>query len=318
MPNISVVVPAYNYGRYIGEAIESIQSQEGHPDLEIIVVNNGSTDETPDVLAEIDEPRMRVVTLTPNRGASAAFNAGIDEARGDFVTFLDADDRWRPGKLRHQMAILEAQPDLAAVFSDFVRFDNGSGDFYPETQFDFLPELADLETTPIGETGGHRIEDPFSSIIRFYDWPVWLQAMVFRRSAIGDVRMPVGMRLCQDMQFCMRVFRNGGVAFSREVVVEVRRHGINLTSRADEMENAKPAALKSLETESLTTSERNALRARIGRALVDSARVSLENKERLAATRELVEALAYPGFRSRAALRLLSIPLHSFPSVAST
>jgi len=318
MPRISVVVPAYNYGRYIREAIESIQSQEGRPDLEIIVINNGSTDETLDVLAEIDEPRMRVVTLTPNRGASAAFNAGIDEAKGDFVTFLDADDRWRPCKLRHQMAILESQPDLAAVFSDFVRFDNASAEFYPETQFSFFPEITDLQTTLVGGTGGHRIVDPFSSIIRFYDWPVWLQAMVFRRSAIGDVRMPVDMRLCQDMQFCMRVFRNGGVAFSREVVVEVRRHGINLTSSADEMEHAKPAALKSLDTEELTADERSALRSRIGRALIDSARLSLRKKERSAAARRLVEALAYPGFRSRAAVRLLSIPLHSLPSINST
>lgn len=313
MPRISVVVPAYNYGRYIREAIESIRSQEGSPDLEIIVVNNGSTDGTLDVLAGIDEPRMRIVTLTPNQGPSAAFNAGIDESRGEFITFLDADDRWRPGKLRHQMAILEAEPDLVAVFSDFVRFDDDTGAPYPQTQFAFLPEISGLDTTPVGTTGGHRIANAFSSIISFTDWPVWLQAMVFKRSAIGDVRMPVGMRLCQDMQFCMRVFRNGGVAFSHEVVVEVRRHSVNLTNSSDEMIHAKPEALKTLEMESLTPAERKALRQRIGRALVDSARLSLRQQNRSSAKRELLEALSYPGFRLQAAFRLLTIPLSALP-----
>jgi len=313
MPRISVVVPAYNYGRYLREAVESIQAQEGAPDLEIIVVNNGSTDDTLEVLAGIDEPRMRIVTLSPNKGVSAAFNAGIDASTGEFVTFLDADDRWRPGKLRHQMAILEAQPDLAVVFSDFARFDDDTGALYPHTQFAFLPELSSLDTTPVGTTGGHRIVNAFSSIISFTDWPVWLQAMVFRRSAIGDIRMPVGMRLCQDMQFCMRVFRNGGVAFSREVVVEVRRHGVNLTSSSDEMTHAKPDALKSLDTASLTPAERKALRQRIGRALVDSARLSLKEKNRSSARRQLLEALSYPGFRIQAAVRLLTIPLSGLP-----
>lgn len=315
MPGISVIVAAYNYGPYIREAIQSIQAQEGNPDVEIIVVNNGSTDNTPEVLATIDEPRMRVITLEPNRGPSAAYNAGLDEAVSEYVTFLDADDRWRPGKLKHQLAVLEAEPDLAVVFSDLARFNSESKEFYPLTQFAFFPELEEIQKVPTRTDGAFRIVDPFSSIIAFTDWPAWLQVMLFRRSAIGSIRMPVDMRLLQDTHFCLRVFRAGAVAFTPEVVVEVRRHGANLTHSAHEMEEAKPALLKSLEAEDLTAAERAALRRRIGRALVDSGRLSLRKNRKAAAARKLVQALSYPGFRSRALLHLATIPLHIFHRV---
>lgn len=310
MPRISVVVPTYNYGRYIREAVHSIQAQEGNPDLEIIVVNDGSTDNTTEVLATIDEPRMRVITLEANRGPSAAYNAGLDEAAGEYVAVLDADDRWRPGKLKHQLAVMEAEPDLAVVFSDLVRFNSETQEPYPDTQFAFFPELEEIPTVPTQTDGAFRIVDPFSSIIPFTDWPAWLQTMLFRRSAIGSIRMPVHMRYLPDTHFCLRVFREGAVAFTREVVVEVRRHGANLTKNTDELEAAKPALLKSLEAEDLTAAERAALRRRISRALVDSSRLSLQRNRKAAAAKELVQAFSYPGFRSRALLHLASIPLH--------
>jgi glycosyltransferase involved in cell wall biosynthesis len=310
MPQISVIVPTHNYGRYLREAVHSIQAQEGNPDIEIIVVNNGSTDNTPEVLATIDEPRMRVITHETNRGPGAAYNAGLDAAAGEYVAVLDADDRWRPGKLKHQLAVMEADADLAVVFSDLVRFNSETEEFYPQTQFAFFPELEEIRTVPTRTDGAFRIVDPFATIIPFTDWPAWLQVMLFRRSAIGSIRMPLDMRVLQDTQFCLKVFREGAVAFTREVVVEVRRHGANLTNNADELEEAKPVLLKSLEAEDLTAAERAALRRRIGRALVDSGRLFLRRNRKAAAAKKLVQALSYPGFRSRAMLHLASIPLH--------
>ena len=91
---VSVVIPAYNYARYLPEAIRSVLAQT-HSDLECIVVDDGSTDNTREVVSAIEDPRVRYVHQA-NAGLSSARNTGIREAEHPFVGFLDADDRWLP------------------------------------------------------------------------------------------------------------------------------------------------------------------------------------------------------------------------------
>lgn len=110
---VSVVIPAYNAGRFIGETIQSVLDQD-HPAHEIIVVNDGSTDMDYRGLERLS-PKVRVLCQS-NRGVSAARNAGCDSASGDYVAILDADDVWLPWKLGMQARYLSAHPDCAAVF----------------------------------------------------------------------------------------------------------------------------------------------------------------------------------------------------------
>ncbi len=105
---VSVVMPAYNAARTIGDSITSVLGQT-YRELELIVVDDGSTDDTRamvDGLAMID-PRIRLVLMTANAGVAAARNAGLDAARGSHVAFLDSDDRWHARKLELQMAHLQ-------------------------------------------------------------------------------------------------------------------------------------------------------------------------------------------------------------------
>src|SRR5271165_7143352 len=99
-PLISVVIPTYNYGRYVPQAVESVLAQT-FKDFEIIVVDDGSTDDTPQQL-EPYQDRIRVHKQA-NQGVSAARNAGVRLARAALVAFLDADDVWHPRKLEIQM-----------------------------------------------------------------------------------------------------------------------------------------------------------------------------------------------------------------------
>jgi glycosyltransferase involved in cell wall biosynthesis len=108
-PVVSVVIPAYNAAWCVGKAIDSVLAQD-FSDLEIIVVNDGSSDDTASVLSRYAAP-VRVVHQ-PNGGLSNARNAGIGEARGEFIAFLDADDWWLPGKLSQQIALMRARPQL--------------------------------------------------------------------------------------------------------------------------------------------------------------------------------------------------------------
>lgn len=106
---VSVVIPAYNVGWCIEKAIESALSQT-YPHLEIIVVNDGSTDNTATVLQKYRN-RIRILTQS-NAGLSNARNRGIRSATGEFVAFLDADDYWLPMKLERQVALLRERPEI--------------------------------------------------------------------------------------------------------------------------------------------------------------------------------------------------------------
>lgn len=115
-PEVSVVIPCYNAEKYLRQAIDSVFAQT-YSNLELIVVNDGSTDKSGAILASYGD-RIRVIHQQ-NQGLSAARNVGIASALGEYVAFLDADDYWQPDKLRQQIAVMEANPNLALCHTQF-------------------------------------------------------------------------------------------------------------------------------------------------------------------------------------------------------
>lgn len=112
-PAVSVVIPTYDRAAVLPRAIDSVLGQTVE-DLELLVVDDGSTDRAPDVVAGYADDRVRCLRHEQNRGASAARNSGIEAASGDYVAFLDSDDEWLAGKLETQLAVLEAASCRAA------------------------------------------------------------------------------------------------------------------------------------------------------------------------------------------------------------
>ena len=108
-PTVSVIIPAFNAGWCVRKAIDSVLAQD-YADSEVIVVNDGSTDDTAAVLASYGSA-IRLIDQ-PNGGMSNARNAGIRAARGEFLAFLDSDDWWLPGKLTQQVELLRRHPEL--------------------------------------------------------------------------------------------------------------------------------------------------------------------------------------------------------------
>lgn len=117
-PMISVVVPAYNAGRFIRRTIDSVLAQS-YRDFELIVVNDGSTDDTEQVVQSYGE-KVRYI-YQANAGDGPARNTGIAAARGEWIAFLDHDDEWLPHKLELQIALLERNPDLRWCGANFER-----------------------------------------------------------------------------------------------------------------------------------------------------------------------------------------------------
>lgn len=120
-PKVSVIIPAWNGERYLKEAIESILGQD-FADFELIIVNDGSTDRTPEIAAEfLRDLRVKVLTQQ-NGGVVSARNAGLRASRAEFVAFLDADDIAKPDRLSKQVTYLTKHPDVAAVGSFITHF----------------------------------------------------------------------------------------------------------------------------------------------------------------------------------------------------
>ncbi len=119
VPLVTVIIGVYNAERYLAEAIESVLEQT-HPRIELIVVDDGSTDRSGQIAGGYGDP-VRCIRQE-NGGMAAARNRAIPEARGSYLSFLDADDRFPPDKLRSQLAVFEARPELDVVYGHVTEF----------------------------------------------------------------------------------------------------------------------------------------------------------------------------------------------------
>jgi glycosyltransferase involved in cell wall biosynthesis len=204
-PLISCIVPVFNGARYIAEALESILNQTYRP-LEVIVVDDGSTDHTPAVMRGYGD-RIRSIRQD-NGGPAAARNRGLSEATGDFVAFLDADDLWHPEKLERQSACFRARPELDLCFTHVQNF--------------WIPELENEKT----RLGNHRFTKPLPGYAT--------QALLARRAIFDRVGgFNSGLRVVDDTDWFLRAFEKGAVVeILLDVLVQRRLHHGNLTRSA--------------------------------------------------------------------------------------
>ncbi len=114
-PIVSVIIPAYNAGATIGETLQSVL-QQTLQNIEVIVIDDGSVDDTLAQIATLDSPRVKVFS-GPNQGHSSARNRGLRQATGQFVSFIDADDLWTPDKLDRQILALQQNPTAGVAYS---------------------------------------------------------------------------------------------------------------------------------------------------------------------------------------------------------
>lgn len=110
-PLVSIVMPSYNHGQYIGQAVRSVIEQK-YQNWELIIVDNNSNDDTDQVLATMSDQRINIIKINNHGVIAKSRNAGIDASNGSFIAFLDSDDWWHPNKLEKQVAFMLARPEL--------------------------------------------------------------------------------------------------------------------------------------------------------------------------------------------------------------
>ena len=198
-PLLSVVIPTWNRARLVCEAVESALSQR-NGQVEVIVVDDGSTDDTGNILTRSFGNRIHLLRQPSRRGVGAARNAGVPLANGELVAFLDSDDLWLPGKLDAELRLLEQFPDADAVVSDSLCFVEGQAD--DRSRFALTGLLA--------ATQGH---------VRWVSECQWLwtnsrkavqmSTLILRREAlarIGGTLFAEDLLSCEDWEFQMRVY----------------------------------------------------------------------------------------------------------------
>lgn len=121
---VSVIIPTYNRAYIIAEALESVFAQT-FDNFEIIVIDDGSTDNTAHVIKQFSDPRLRYI-WKKNGGCGSAYNVGIRASHAEYVSFLDSDDLWKPEKLSYEVSFLDLHPEVQGVFSDLEKLDAGT------------------------------------------------------------------------------------------------------------------------------------------------------------------------------------------------
>ena len=203
VPLVSVVIPVFNRAHFIGDAVRSVLRQT-LGDFEVVVVDDGSTDDTLAVAEAIGDARVRIVSHAGNRGLPAARNTGLDEARGEFIAWLDSDDLCRPERLARQVAFLRANAEVA---------------------------MTGCCAGKIGEDGTPRSGTRVPPLAAG-DIAAWLlfrsafqKSSVMGRAAIlKQYRYFTGSRVCEDIDQYLRLIESHALCNMPEVLIDRRVH----------------------------------------------------------------------------------------------
>jgi glycosyltransferase involved in cell wall biosynthesis len=212
-PLVSVIIPTYNSGAYLKEAVESALNQD-YPSLEVIVVDDGSTDESANLLTEYLD-RISLMT-SENLGAASARNLGILSSRGEYIAFLDSDDIWSSKKISIQIGLmLKEGLDLVYCAGQEFSFENGLGKIHvPVFQgfcYQYYKSFPGIDIVAIGPSG---------SVLR---------KSLLHRSGIFDTKIPAPT---EDWDFFRRFSQHAKFGYCNEVLVQRRIHENNISEKS--------------------------------------------------------------------------------------
>lgn len=231
-PLVSVVIPAHNAQDHIEDCLASVYRQRGDLPLEVIVVDDGSTDGT---LERLRAHPGLIALQQANRGPAAARNAAIGRARGEYVAFLDADDLWPEGKLQNQIELLRRHPDAALCFGDCRQFEGSR--WWPRTLFE---EGGPGSPAP---GSGPYLPDAYARLLQA-NFITTGSVVVRRRTLDAAGGFDEGLRLVEDLDLWLRIALRHPIIWCGEVCLLRRRHPANASRDPDAMSLAYLEVLK--------------------------------------------------------------------------
>ena len=228
-PLVSVVIPGFNVGPYLAPALESVLAQTCQ-DFEVILVDDGSTDDTLDIMRQYaaQDQRLKVFALHSNQGVVTARNVALQEASGQYIAMLDGDDLWTPDALEIRHAAAVSYPEADVIATDFACFTNK----LPESsvgQVGLGPRAKQAFASCFASNNPMLIEEPFDLVATTHF--AWLGATLVRRTAMSKIGnfAPDFNDYSQDTLLWLRLARNGIFVFSPQITAFYRqRPGSNM------------------------------------------------------------------------------------------
>lgn len=285
---VSIIIPTCNMRRLVGEAIDSALAQT-YPHVEVIVVDDGSTDGTGDYMQQRYGQRVRY-SYQPNQGRGAARNRGLRLAEGDYIQFLDADDLLYAHKLEAQVSFLETHPENAAVYGNvLVAYED-------DMEHPWAPELQAFYVS--GDILEQEIHQPF----------LWTNAVLVRRAWVERVKgFDEALRSNEDWDLWLRIAAGGQFAYLQGEAVALYRARRKHSARASVHLQSGVQVLVKLRNAMSNPAQRRSLRidCAIGHWMFGYGKALADEGERLKGLRQMIRSLALD--RRSLAYKLLSI-----------
>lgn len=198
---VSVIIPTYNRAELLKRSVKSVQEQT-YKKWEIIVVDDGSTDNTEDIIKKLNDVRVKYIKNEKNMGAAASRNRGAEFAKYDYIAFQDSDDVWRIDKLEKQMAYMHQSTDYDMVYCSFLKhYSNGGSLVVPNNQ--------------IGEREG----DMYATLL--VNNVIGTPTVLIRRNVFLECGgFDTELKAIEDWDLAVRVARNSQIGFISEILVD--------------------------------------------------------------------------------------------------
>jgi glycosyltransferase involved in cell wall biosynthesis len=212
---VSVIIPTYNRAHLIGETIQSVMRQT-YSNWEIIVVDDGSTDNTREVISRFADKNILYHCVDHYGSSGAVRNYGISQSSGEYIAFLDSDDLWRPDKLAFQLELFSRYPAVAFMLSNGSHFGNAA-----------LIQPPEFEPLVVGNL--------FTSLLLDHRFVIYMPSLILKRK-VFEITKPINelFRSGGDIDFVYRLSRDHDGIFSNERLVSIRKHHTGMSAKFEE------------------------------------------------------------------------------------
>jgi len=219
--DVSVIIPTYNYGEFIQDAIDSVLNQT-YGNFEILIIDDGSTDNTKEIIGKYDDGRIRYF-YKENEGPSAARNYGIKESKGDYICFLDADDIFHPEKLSIQINQFNNNPEknIGLIYSDYICIDK----YKRNIKYFKAKRFASQEQV--------------INYLKKYNF-INTSTVMIKREILDKVGyFDEGIRYLEDLDLWLRIGRLYNFSYVNKPLVKTRSHNKSLRNNIKKIEKIK-------------------------------------------------------------------------------
>lgn len=214
---ISVVIPLYNKEQSIASTLQTVLNQT-YQDFEIVIVNDGSTDHSVEEITKVLDPRIRLIHQE-NAGVSAARNRGIEEAKGEYIAFLDADDEWKPDYLKTQYELTQKYPECSVFACNYE---------FKDTQGKVTPTI--IRKLPF--KGKNGILSNYFEVASCSHPPICSISIMVKKNAIQSIGgFPIGIKSGEDLLTWARLAVNGKIAYAKQAYAVFNVEGYSISEK---------------------------------------------------------------------------------------